>query len=68
MKDVIGNTAGKVWNLLKEKEEIEISRVPKILKEKTLIVYQSMGWLAREDKIGYRTEGDKTYVSLTDFE
>ena len=50
MKAKIGSTAGKVWETLNEKGEVDISRLPKILKEKTLIVYQAVGWLAREDK------------------
>jgi hypothetical protein len=29
------------------------------------IVYQALGWLAREDKINYHTEERKTFVSLS---
>lgn len=68
MKEKIVSTAGRIWEILKEGEEVDISRLPKILKEKTVIVYQSMGWLAREDKIIYRAEGDKIFVSLAEFE
>jgi hypothetical protein len=68
MKNEIGNTAGKIWGILEEKGEVDISRVPQILKEKTLTAYQAMGWLAREDKIAYRTEGDRTFIYIADGE
>ena len=68
MKTLIGQTAGKVWKQLKEKDQVNIEQLPRMLKEKTVIVYQAVGWLAREDKIKYHKKGDKTYVSLTDSE
>jgi hypothetical protein len=64
MKTLIGHTAGKVWEALKEKDQINIEQLPRMLKEKSVIVYQAVGWLAREDKIVYHKKGDKTYVSL----
>jgi hypothetical protein len=51
MKNKIGEIAGKIWKTLGEKEDVEILRLPQILKEKGEIVYQALGWLAREEKI-----------------
>jgi len=68
MKDKIGETAGKIWNLLKEKGEVNISQLPRLLNEKSVIVQQALGWLAREDKIEYRIEAGKTHISLTETE
>jgi hypothetical protein len=68
MRAAIGEAAGKIWKTLKTKEEISISQLPKILGEKTLIIHQALGWLAREDKIVYRTKGNKILVSLTESE
>lgn len=64
MKQQIGATAGKVWDVLKEKKELTISQIPKAVKEKDALVYQALGWLAREDKIQYHTKGNKTLVTL----
>jgi len=64
MKSDIGTASGKIWEILSAKDEIEVSRIPKLIDEKTLIAYQALGWLAREDKIQYRTKGGKTYISL----
>ena len=61
----IGETAGRIWDELKSRGEVELARLPKILKGKSVIVYQALGWLARENKVAYRKEGDKIFVSLT---
>lgn len=65
MKNKIGEMAAKVWKTLGEKEDVEILRLPQILKEKGEIVYQALGWLAREDKINYHSKEKKTFVSLS---
>ena len=65
MKTKIGEMAGKVWRILGEKEDVPVSRLPQILKEKGEIVYQSLGWLAKEDKILFHKKGGKTFVSLS---
>jgi len=65
MKNKIGEISGKIWKILGEKEDVEISKLPQILKEKGEIVYQALGWLAREDKINYHSKEKKTFVSLS---
>ncbi len=64
MKTKIGEMAGRVWETLGEKEEVAVSRLPQILKEKGEIVYQALGWLAREGKIDFQRKEGKTFVSL----
>lgn len=68
MKEKIGKTAGNIWDILQENEEVAISQFPKMLNEKAVVVNQALGWLAREDKIIYRQEGNRTLISLTDSE
>jgi len=65
MKEKIGTSAGKIWQVLKKSDEVAISKLPKMLKENNTIIYQALGWLAREGKIEYRSEGLTTFVSLT---
>ena len=65
MKEKIGETAGSIWNVLKERGEVDIAQLPRISKEKTAVAYQALGWLAREDKLTYRVKAGKTLVSLT---
>jgi hypothetical protein len=64
----ISSTAGKVWETLGKKGEVSIAQLPRTLREKSAIVYQSLGWLARENKVEYRSKGGKTMVSLTGVE
>lgn len=68
MKEKIGKTAGKIWKLLQKHDEISISQFPKMLNEKAVIVNQALGWLAREDKINYRQESNRTLISLSESE
>ncbi len=65
MKNRVGEIAGKIWTVLGEKQNVNISRLPKLLKENGEIVYQALGGLAREDKINYHTKNGKTFVSLS---
>jgi Mn-dependent DtxR family transcriptional regulator len=64
MKETVGKTAGRVWELLKKNHEMTLSQLPKALKQKDTVVYQAVGWLAREDKIEYHTKGNKTVLSV----
>lgn len=64
MKEMIGTAAGKIWEALSQKESATISQIPKLISEKDSLAYQALGWLAREGKVEYRTQGNKTYVSL----
>lgn len=64
MKYAIGDTAGKIWRKLKSAGETSITNVPKLLDEKTPVAYMALGWLAREDKVEFRTEKGKTFVKV----
>ena len=68
MREIIGSTAGVVWKLLKENGDMKITQLPKALNEKPVIVYQALGWLARENKIVYTEIKNKILVSLADTE
>lgn len=68
MQDTIGTTAGKIWQLLREKDEVNLANLPRLLGEKSMMVYFGLGWLAREDKVCFRSEGNKTYVAIAESE
>jgi len=65
MREQIGETAGKIWRTLGQKGEANIAMLPKLLKEKSELVYQGLGWLAHENKIIYLKKSDKNFVKLT---
>lgn len=68
MKEIVGFTAGKIWQLLGEKGETGIPRLMQLLKEDEPTIYQALGWLAREGKIVSVLKGNSEYVMLTDAE
>ncbi|HLD69747.1 MAG TPA: winged helix-turn-helix domain-containing protein, partial [Candidatus Omnitrophota bacterium] len=68
MKEKIIETAGKTWRTLGEKGELNITQLPKVLKEDEAVVYQALGWLAREEKINYTVKNKQTTVSLVEAE
>ena len=68
MKQEIGETAGKIWEILKKKGEVNTAQLPKMLNKKSAIAYQGLGWLAREDKVEYQIKAGKTFVSLAESE
>jgi hypothetical protein len=68
LREQIGETAGRLWTALGNKEEIGLAQLPKILNAKTDVTYQALGWLAREDKITYRTKAGKVFISLSETE
>ena len=68
MKEKVIEAAGKIWKILAEKGEQNITQLPKVLKEEEVIVYQGLGWLAREDKINYTVKNKQVVVSLVESE
>ncbi|MBU0671707.1 MAG: winged helix-turn-helix domain-containing protein [Candidatus Margulisbacteria bacterium] len=65
MQEQIGQTAGKVWLALGKKGETNLAMLPKVIKEKSEITFQALGWLAHEGKIIYQKKGDKNFVALS---
>ncbi len=61
----IGEVAGKVWRTLGKKGELSITMLPKFIKEDNDVIFQSVGWLAREGKITYTKKENKSFISLT---
>lgn len=68
MRDKIGETAGGIWKILKKEGEVNVAQLPRLMNQKSTVVYQGLGWLAREDKIEYRTREAKTFVFLSEAE
>lgn len=68
MKKQIGDAAGAIWRVLHEKDKVSLATLPKVMKEKESLTYQAVGWLAREDKIQFQTEGKTTFVTLAPHE
>lgn len=66
MQEQIGELAGAIWNLLREKGEVKLTSLPKLLNEKSAHVNIAVGWLAREDKIAFTLKKKVQCISLKD--
>jgi len=60
----IGETAGKVWNLLNDRGPQTLAQVKKCLDGAGDLVGFALGWLAREDKVILTQEKKSFKVTL----
>lgn len=60
----IGETSGKIWRTLSEKGEMPITRLRKASDLGPTLYLLGLGWLAREGKVVFHREENKTIVSL----
>jgi len=60
----IGEGAGRIWQFLNEHPGSTWEAINKHLNMDASLVFMSVGWLAREDKLVFNGEGKKTKLSL----
>ena len=60
----IGEVAGRMWHLLKERGELSISTVVSALDTTRSTAYMALGWLAREDKLVFEKKTRGVFVRL----
>ena len=51
MSEIIGETAGKVWQFLKTNGPAPLHQIQKGISENPAATNQAIGWLARESKL-----------------
>ena len=66
MNERIEKCASRVTSLLREKQRVNVLLIPELLGERNVVVYQALGWLAREGRVRYALKGRQSYVSLSD--
>jgi hypothetical protein len=62
--DMIGQVAGDVWRVLAERGGQSVSGLKKSVDAPEEVVLAAIGWLAREDKLTFETNGRSVTVSL----
>jgi hypothetical protein len=60
----IGETAGGIWQLLKEEEPLTLSALVRKTKRPQSMVQMGIGWLAREDKLVFTQTKRGVSISL----
>jgi hypothetical protein len=64
MNALVGETAGKIWNLLNDQGPQTFPQLKKKLNGSGEIVSLAVGWLAREDKVDIKQEKKAVKVAL----
>jgi hypothetical protein len=60
----IGHVAGDVWGILSRDGGLTIPAIKKSIAAPDDVVLAAIGWLAREDKVEFSTQGRSVKVSL----
>jgi len=66
MVNSVKECAERVLNEIARSERVNVLSIAGHLGERSLIVYQSIGWLAREGRIRYLQEDNQVYISLAE--
>jgi hypothetical protein len=64
MMSSVRDCTGRVLDEIARSDRVNILSIAGHLGERSMIVYQSIGWLAREGRIRFLQEGNQVYVSL----
>jgi len=64
IKSQVGETAGKVWNLLNDEGPQTLAQLKKKLNGSSEVLPFAIGWLAREDKVEITPEKKTLRVQL----
>ncbi len=64
MNELIGSTAGQVWEYLSNNEEVTMTALKKDLELKGDEATMALGWLARENKVEFTKKGASLKVRL----
>jgi hypothetical protein len=60
----VGETAGKIWNVLNDEGPQTIAQLKKKLNGSGELLSYALGWLAREDKVDITQEKKMVKVAL----
>jgi hypothetical protein len=66
MQEEIDNAAGAIWRYLNEHGETALSKLKQGTKLSDQLLFAGIGWLAREEKLTFTTEGRSVRVCLRD--
>ncbi len=64
METLIKECAEKIVTLLGTAREVNLLRLSEHLAERSMIIYQAVGWLAREGRVRYEQREKQVYVLL----
>ena len=64
MLELIGKTAGQVWESLTKEGEMSLPQLRKAVDADDFLLNSAIGWLAREEKLQVTKKGNSIKISL----
>lgn len=64
MQELIGLTAGRIWQYLADHGEVSRIELKFALDISNTLLHLALGWLAREEKIVIKNEGKECLLTL----
>lgn len=64
MARTVKECAEKILGLLASEQRVNVLRVAEQVGERSVVVYQAIGWLAREGSVCYEQQGNQVYLSI----
>ncbi len=64
LEKTIEECARKIVAVLGKAREVNILRLSEHISERSVVIYQAVGWLAREGRISYEEREKQVYVRL----
>ncbi len=64
MSEIIGNTAGEIWQFLNKNGKTTVAKMIKELKIDEKSIHRAIGWLAQENKINIEIIDRAETISL----
>ena len=61
----IGEAAGKLWMALGSQKRIATGSLARVVGGDNALAHLAVGWLARENKVEFETQGRQVIVKLT---
>lgn len=64
METLIRECADRIVSLLGTMKEVNLLRLSEHMAERSMIIYQAVGWLAREGRVRYEQREKQVYITL----
>ena len=64
----VGESAGAIWNYLKDRSDAPTAELRKALEMNDATFWMAVGWLARENKVVFNRQGKEISIGLAEGE
>jgi hypothetical protein len=68
VEEQIAECAGRIVGVLSRVHQANLLQLSEHLPDRSTLIYQAIGWLAREGRIRYERHGNQVYIRLRPFD